>query len=54
MAIDVSQIGMRLEGGGHQEGSIDARIMQRAVIIAGAALAVLVAVRLGFMQRVLP
>lgn len=53
MAIDVSQIGMRQEGG-HQEGGIDARVMQRAAIIAGTALVVLVAIRLGFMQRVLP
>lgn len=53
MAVDVSQIGMRQEGG-RLEGGQDARVMQRAVIIAGGALLVLVAIKLGFLQRVMP
>ncbi len=54
MAIDVSQMGIRQEGGGNLAGGQDARIMQRAVIIAGGAIAVLVAIKLGFLQRVMP
>ncbi len=53
MAVDVSQMGIRQEGG-RLEGGQDARVMQRAVIIAFSALAVLVSIKLGFLQRVLP
>ncbi len=53
MAMDVSEIGIRQEGGRAQGGQ-DARVMQRAVIIVGVAMATLVAIKLGFLQRVLP
>lgn len=53
MAMDVSEIGMRQEGG-RAEGGQDARVMQRAVIICAGALLVLVSIKLGFLQRVMP
>ena len=53
MAIDASELGMRQEGG-RAEGGQDARVMQRAVVIVAGAMVVLVAIKLGFLQRVLP
>ena len=53
MAVDVSQMNIRQEGG-RAAGGVDARVLQRVVIIAGGALALLVAMKLGFLQRVMP
>jgi hypothetical protein len=52
MAIDVTQIPRMRDNslGGEQ----DTEIVKRMMIIAGGALVVLVAIKLGFLQRVLP
>jgi len=52
MAVDVSQMMRGQET--RAVGSVDARIMQRTVIIAGGALAIIVAIKIGFLQRVMP
>jgi hypothetical protein len=51
-ATDVRD-GARHEGG-YLQGSQDPSVMQKVVIIAGGALAVIVLIRLGFMGRVQP
>jgi len=53
MAIDVSELARTREGG-QLAGGQDARVMQRAVIICGIALVALVAIKVGFLQSVLP
>lgn len=53
MAVDVSQMSAQRENT-RNAGAQDARIMQRAVIICAGAAAILIAIKLGFMQRVLP
>jgi hypothetical protein len=52
MAVDVSQ--MQRREGGQLEGGQDQRVMQRVVVIAGVSLALLVAMKIGFLQRVMP
>lgn len=52
MAIDVTQIGRQRDNslGGEQ----DTDVVKRMMIIAGTALVVLVLIKIGFLQRVLP
>ncbi len=53
MAVDVSQMGRAREGG-QLSGGQDARVMQRAVLICALALVALTAIKLGFLQSVMP
>ncbi len=53
MAMDVSQMMVGRENTRNGT-SPDAAIMRKSVIICGAAIALLVAIKLGFMSRVLP
>lgn len=52
MAVDVSM--MQRGRDSQAVGGQDARVMQRTVIIAGGALLVLVGLKLGFIQRIMP
>lgn len=54
MAVNLTDMQVRKEGGGNLAGSQDARIMQRSVIICGIAILVLVGIRTGFWDSVLP
>jgi hypothetical protein len=53
MAVDISELARTREGGQLQGGQ-DARVMQRAVIICAVALVVLVSIKVGFLQSVMP
>ncbi len=53
MAVDVSQMGAsRTEG--KLQGDVDTRVMQRAAIICAIALVVLVGIKAGFWDNILP
>lgn len=54
MAINLTDMQMRKEGGGNAAGAQDPRIMQRAVIICGISFVILVGIRTGFWNSVLP
>lgn len=51
MAVDVTNMP---RGDSRASGAVDARVMQRAVMLAGGALLFLAAVKLGFLSRVMP
>jgi hypothetical protein len=53
MAVDVSQLGTA-RNVGKLQGDVDPRIMQRAAIICAIALAVLVGIKAGFWDNILP
>lgn len=53
MAVDISQFSSQ-RSEGKLQGDVDPRVMQRAAIICGIALVVLVGIKAGFWERVLP
>ena len=54
MAVNLTDMQMRKEGGGNMQGEQDPRVMQRAVIICGIAVIILIGIRTGFWDNVLP